>query len=118
MRLSESACVCGFSGVPLCVYLGATLETPRHVCFALFILLCPTPSPPLLASSSGPRLIHTNCPLSFDSMGNQITNGNVINSQVNITEFDNKVIIIHVCNISNNFKIMQKRKLKAVSPEV
>ena len=28
------------------MYLGAALETTRHVCFALFTLLCPTPSSP------------------------------------------------------------------------
>lgn len=50
-----------------CVYLGAVLEMPRHVCLALFILLRPTPSLPLLASSSYP----SPGPASFDSMGNK-----------------------------------------------
>lgn len=65
-------CVCvWFLSVCLCVYLGATLEMPRHVCFALFILLYPTLFLPLLASSSGPSLIQTDGPLSFDSMWNK-----------------------------------------------
>ena len=56
-------CVCGFW-----VYLGATFE---NVCFALFILFCPTPSLTVVASSSGPHLIPTDCPVSFDSMRNK-----------------------------------------------
>lgn len=51
----------------LCVYLGATHEMPRHVCLALFILLRPTPSLPLLASSCYP---HPGL-ASFDSMRNK-----------------------------------------------
>lgn len=36
---------------------GATLETLRHVCFALFILLCPTSPLSLRASSADTHLI-------------------------------------------------------------
>lgn len=51
------------------MYLGATLEKPRHVCFALFVLLCPTPSLSLLAPLSSSSYPHR-CLVTFDSMRN------------------------------------------------